>query len=218
MALSTVGTMLLISDSGDYSTVACVTALAGPASSVTMLDSTCLESETVTRIAGIIDSGEVTITINWDPDAATHEDLRDLLVGRASEDFAIIWPAYGVTDVAFTVDTGTDIATAGAAHGMITGQSVQFSSTTTLPSPLAESTTYFVNAINATTFTVHTTNAAAVAGTGDIDFTDTGTGTHSVELPDRWDFTAFVSAMSPAATVNDILTASVTLSITDSIT
>jgi hypothetical protein len=216
MAQSTAGTQLLLSDAGDYTSVACVTDIGGPQSSLTMIDATCLESTHIERIAGVVESGEVPITINWDPDAATHDDMRAALESRASSTFAISWANFGATTSTVTFAIGTT-ATSGAAHSLITGQAIRFSTSDALPAELSTGTTYYANVSAPTTFTVHTTNAAAVAGTGAISFSGTGTGTHTVDKPTRWDFTAFVSNFQPSAPTNDKLTASVTLTITGSI-
>lgn len=81
-----------------------------------------------------------------------------------------------------TVATGTEIWTT-SAHGWSTEQAIEFSTTGTLPAStpsIAVKTIYYINVASSTTFTVHTTLAAANAGTGAIDFTDTGSGTHTV--------------------------------------
>lgn len=57
---------------------------------------------------------------------------------------------------------------------------VQFTTTGTLPAPLATSTNYYIaGTITASTFQVATTLANAISGTV-INITDTGTGTHTV--------------------------------------
>lgn len=78
------------------------------------------------------------------------------------------------------VDTGTEIVTTGT-HGWSTGQPVEFFTTGVLPDPLAVLTVYYINVASTTTFTVHTTLAAAIAGTGAIDLTDSGSGTNTVQ-------------------------------------
>lgn len=78
----------------------------------------------------------------------------------------------------FTVDAGTDVFTA-ASHNLQDDDPVNVSSTTTLPDPLADSTTYWV--INATDDTFQ---LATSAGGSAVDLTDTGSGTHTVTLRD----------------------------------
>lgn len=79
----------------------------------------------------------------------------------------------------FTAVAGTDICTA-AGHGLSNGQRVKFSSTTTLPDPLASGTIYFVGTLTSDTFKVYTTYANAITETSAVDITDTGTGTHTM--------------------------------------
>ena len=80
----------------------------------------------------------------------------------------------------FTAAT-TDICTK-AAHGLLTGDQVTVSSATTLPAGLSANTYYYVIKIDADTFKLSTTLAGAVAGTGIVDITDTGTGAHTIYL------------------------------------
>lgn len=78
----------------------------------------------------------------------------------------------------FTVNASTDQATC-STHGYANGDPIIVTSTTTLPSPLAESTEYYVIYVDADTFQFAATYGDAVDGVA-IDLTDTGTGTHSV--------------------------------------
>jgi len=81
---------------------------------------------------------------------------------------------------AFTAAT-TDIITA-AAHGLLTGDQVQVSSATTLPAGLSAATYYYFLKLTADTGKLCATLADAVAGTGIVDITDTGTGVHTITL------------------------------------
>ncbi len=220
MARSTHGIKLMLGDgSSNYTTIGGITNLAGPNIQVNMIDATDLDSEYKTRVAGDIDNGDATLSINFDPADTSHASLRTELEGRDSANYSATWADYGTSTSAISsVDTGTDVVTTGAAHGLLTGQPVQFSTSGTLPAGLATSTTYYVNVASDTTFTAHTTNAAAVAGTGAVDITDTGTGSHTVNKPSRWDFSGHVSGYQPTAPVDDKLTADITINITGSIT
>jgi hypothetical protein len=84
------------------------------------------------------------------------------------------------TKPAFTVVAGTDVCTSGSAHGLTTGDAITFWSTTTLPAGLTRGTTYYAYVTAPTTFQLYDTAPHAVThdGTGLIDITDTGTGTH----------------------------------------
>lgn len=82
---------------------------------------------------------------------------------------------------AFTVVAGTDVGTATSTVLTLTGTEVTFTTTDTLPTGLATSTTYYLIYQSATTFKVASSLANAYAGTA-IDITDTGTGTHTVNI------------------------------------
>ena len=72
-----------------------VTALTGPGESVTMIDSTDLADTTMQRIAGLLDSGEVSLSLDWDPAQASHIALRTAKDSRAFAEFIIVWPDTG---------------------------------------------------------------------------------------------------------------------------
>lgn len=69
--------------------------ISGPSMSVDTIDVTAHDSAGGYRefVAGFIDSGEVSFSLNWDPDAATHKlatgGLPYLLTQRESEDFEL---------------------------------------------------------------------------------------------------------------------------------
>jgi hypothetical protein len=83
----------------------------------------------------------------------------------------------------FTVDTSTDAGTYTSTtqlpSNLITGTRIRVSTTTTLPAPLAAATDYYLTRLTDSTFKLSTTYANLLAGTY-IDFTTTGTGTHTI--------------------------------------
>lgn len=83
----------------------------------------------------------------------------------------------------FTADASTDIitmtSTANIPSNILVGTRVRFTTTTTLPAPLALATDYFIIRVTDSTFKVATTYANAIAGTA-INITDAGTGTHTM--------------------------------------
>ncbi len=98
----------------------------------------------------------------------------------------------GYTALAFTVNTATDVCTT-VAHGYTTADPVSFTTTGgTLPAPLADTITYFVRVLSATTFTVHPTAADATANTNIVDITSAGAGTIDVAknrtAKGNWDY------------------------------
>jgi len=97
------------------------------------------------------------------------------------------------TAYTFTVNTGTNILTTSAAPPVSTGDPVRFTTSNTLPAPAAVLTTYYLARITATTFRVYNSQANAITddgSTGIIDFSDTGTGTHSVDGYTEYRYTA----------------------------
>lgn len=83
----------------------------------------------------------------------------------------------------FTADASTDLctytSTANIPSNILTGTRVRFTTTTTLPAPLALATDYYVIRMSDTTFEVASSYANAIAGT-QINITDAGTGTHTI--------------------------------------
>jgi hypothetical protein len=91
MALSTYNTLL----KRGANPVGEITNISGPNIQVNMIDSTDLSDETKQRIAGLIDNGEISLDVMWDPADAEHINLYSDLVGRASTTFSITWPDSG---------------------------------------------------------------------------------------------------------------------------
>jgi hypothetical protein len=83
----------------------------------------------------------------------------------------------------FTADASTDIctysSTANFPSNILLGTKIRFTTTTTLPAPLATATDYYVIKVTDSTFKVATSYANAIAGTA-INITDAGTGTHTI--------------------------------------
>lgn len=84
----------------------------------------------------------------------------------------------------FTAVAATDVCTATGTILTITGIKVKFTTTGTLPAGLSTGTYYYLIYQSATTFKVASSLANALAGTA-IDITDTGSGTHTVQVQDR---------------------------------
>lgn len=67
-------------------------------------------------------------------------------------------------------------------HGLRAGTGVAFSTTGTLPTGLTAATTYYAKqGADANKFLLYPTSADAIAGTNQITFSGTGTGTHTVK-------------------------------------
>lgn len=92
--------------------------------------------------------------------------------------------AVSVTDVNETflpaaVNTGTEEIT--VTRDFLTGEKVRFTTTNTLPAPLAVGTDYYVIRVDATTIKLATSLAYAYAGT-EINLTSQGIGIHTIRL------------------------------------
>lgn len=81
---------------------------------------------------------------------------------------------------AFTTTIATPGVMTKTAHGYISGQKCQLSTTSALPTGLAAATTYFIHKIDADTFHLCTTLANVAAGTY-IATSGTQSGTHTIE-------------------------------------
>lgn len=91
---------------------------------------------------------------------------------------------YLVTDSAFSVvnftaDNTTNIFTS-TGHGFLGGERLRLTTNSSLPSPLATGTDYFVIYISANTFYLATSQENAASG-NNIDITNNGVGTHSYQ-------------------------------------
>lgn len=91
-----------------------------------------------------------------------------------------------------TVTTGTDNVQI-LGHGLITGDVIRASSSGTLPAGLSSATAYYIRAVDADNIKFYDTYAHAVAGggTGLIDITDVGTGTHKLVVNNPLTITSF---------------------------
>lgn len=88
-----------------------------------------------------------------------------------------------------SVNTSTDVCTAGSSHGLVTGDTVAFGTNGTLPAGITAFTKYYVNVLTSTTFTLHTTLANALAGTSKVDISSSGSGSHII-IPSPFKYTS----------------------------
>lgn len=117
----------------------------------------------------------------------------------------------------FTADAGTDTITHSNIN-LMPYTKVQVSTTTTLPAGLSAATNYYVIKVTDTTCKLATSYANAVAGT-QIDITDAGTGTHTINtLLPRYTNGAGVNAFffNPQATALGAATPNLRLNYTNS--
>jgi len=95
-------------------------------------------------------------------------------------------PIY-VTFESTDVNTSTEQITV-AGHGLTSGDMVNFTTTATLPAPLAAATDYYVNAVDANTVTVHSSQADGISGDNPIDLTSAGSSppeSHTIRAQGR---------------------------------
>lgn len=116
----------------------------------------------------------------------------------------------------FTTPASGSTLTTSPAHGYTTGDPVTVATTGTLPAPLNTTTTYFARVLAASTVSMHTTRAAAIAGTGAIVYTTAGTGVHNISNTRTlagsfdWSSNATGSYLVLGSTPSGALTADVT--------
>lgn len=149
-------------------------------------------------ISTYVDEGEISAGGNWTGGATQTAQVTAL--GGLRGNWLMCFPDWGQATQAFTA-AASDICTA-VGHLLKTGQPVRVSSSGApedLPDPLVSGTTYYVHWLDADTFTLHTTNAGAVANTGVVNITDAGTGTHTIRKGTRLSMAALVTSVKLGA-------------------
>jgi predicted secreted protein len=230
-AISGYGTLAQISDgvaspSTGWLTIAEVysvsAALAGTSIEVTHLLSDDAWKE---FIAGQKEA-TVTLGMNFLTSDPSQVQLLGSLTAAAPADgdkvFRLTFQDYGTSSRTATVVSGTDVWTTGSAHGWQTGQRIKATSAGTFPttSPataLISGGFAYVGRTGASTLKLYPTSADAIAGTSAIDFTSTGSGTHTLAAGSWWVFTGLVTGHSAEMPNNDRLSAQVTIKVTNSI-
>jgi hypothetical protein len=106
---------------------------------------------------------------------------------------------FATTDVDVTNNTITI-----AGHTLVDGDTIKFSSSTTLPSPLSTSTVYYVVNSATNTFKVSTSSGGTA-----VDITTQGVGTHTIYLLDNY-VTDYLITARPSATSLTVTDASQT--------
>ncbi|KKL29023.1 hypothetical protein LCGC14_2369280 [marine sediment metagenome] len=110
IAIDAHGTLLKLGDGGGgsevFTTVAEVTDISGPSMTLDPIDVTSHDSTAAYRefIGGLLDAGEVTLTINYVPTAGTHDATTGLIadmVARVVRNFQLVFPDSGTTTWSF---------------------------------------------------------------------------------------------------------------------
>ncbi len=220
------GTLLQLSDgAGGFTTIAEVVDIEVGNNSRDAIDVTSHDSVGPGRefIAGLLTAAEIVCKLNFLPNNATQRNLTTSLQSTSAATifgtYRIVWPNADGTSLTGTFNTSTDAVTT-ATHGFSTPQPVKFSTSGTLPTTTPQiiaGTTYFAGVTGSTTFKIYTTQAAAIAASGPVDVTTTGSGTHTVGAGTSWTFSAMVTGFEASAMVDQKLTASPKFKITQSI-
>jgi hypothetical protein len=178
-----------------YTTLAELTKIVPPAQEYTEIDATSHDSAAAEYIAGRKRNTPVEAE-GMLVDAAA----RTQFTGSVAY-WQLSLADFGQTTSAFTVTTGSSVTALNfaTAHGCVTGTAVRVSTTGTLPTGLSAGRTYWINATSANAITLHTTNAAAVAGTGAVEMSTNGSGTHSLLKPTRFTFAGNILAYQNTA-------------------
>lgn len=120
------------------------------------------------------------------------------IIGVGSESWPVLVTAVSTSTERLTFDSDRAV--------FYTGQVVRVDSTGTTPSPLAESTDYYVISVNSTNIQLATSYANALAGTA-INLTTTGSGTLMILVPSgTWTENKIVGESSHALTVSEMPT------------
>ena len=205
-----------------YLNLAAMVSISGPALSNEPIDVTDLDDAAVTRLGGVVDSGEVTLDVNYEPDGTGDALIISRFKDASANTYQVCWPNLDADTVnASGINTTTEVVTTVSDLGLVTGQPIKVATTGTLPTAtpvLSADTVYYWRRDGTNTGSMHTTNAGAVADTGEVDFSDGGTGTFSITTCDVWNFEAIVSGAPPAASVGERLSANVTMTVTGSVT
>jgi hypothetical protein len=120
---------------------------------------------------------------------STNVGATDFLPGGLAE--GTTYYVYNARSTVSAINLGTEVITTSAAHNLLVGDPVRFTTDDTLPTGIALGTTYYVASVpSSTTLTV-----AATPGGSAFNFTDAGTGTHLVYLfPTSTSFKAATSS------------------------
>lgn len=90
-----------------------------------------------------------------------------------------------VAPKALTAVAATDIITV-TAHGLHTGDAVQFTTSSALPGGITLGVVYYAIVLTVDTFKISDTNAHALAGTNVVDITSTGTTSFAARVLAVW--------------------------------
>lgn len=169
----------------------------------------------------------ITLGMNFLTSDESQVDLLESFTEAAPADsnrsWRLLWPDYGAVSWTATVNSGTDVWTTASPHTWETGQRVRLTTTGTVPttspaSGIVAGGFAYARRTGASTLTMHSTSADAIANTNVLNFTNTGSGTHTLASGSWWVFVGQVTGHSAEMPNNDRLTAQVTIKATNAIT
>ncbi len=105
MAVKTQGTQLFVIDpdgsaGAEVITVLCTTSLSGLGAAREQIETTCLEDDARTYVGGLATPGQLTVSVNFDPDNESHYRLYEFWKANTDFKFAIgFGPETDVPDV-----------------------------------------------------------------------------------------------------------------------
>ncbi len=222
-AKSGYGSVLQLSDNAGtptYASIAEAIEIIGPNLERKMIDVTNLTSDNAAMefLGGLVDGNQVTMKLNFIPTNATQLDLittindtTDTGARLATDVIRKYRLVLGTTGTPLTATVSTTTWTT-ATHSYNTSQPIRFSTTGVLPAAVSGGGVYFARRLGTTTFSVHPTDADAVAGTNAISSSG-GSGTHTVTSGAMFKFDAGVMSIKPTAPIDDRITADVTFKV-----
>jgi len=146
--------------------------IAGATGTTAHMTDTTLDFRPFEPLSENLDSAELkTLKIS-----ETYGPITSLVLGRVPQNDNVAIAANAPADNVITgVDTSTDQFTL-VNHSMPTGNLIRLQTTGAFPLPIAANVNYYINTIDADTFTLHPTYADALAGTNIVDITTAGSG------------------------------------------
>lgn len=128
---SSCGVELRLYNGSTYDQIAQVTSLRGPGLKQTVIDVSDLDSCVSAKIPDMVDSGDVTVELLFDPAYNRHQDLIEALQSKTEEAFKIVWP----DDSEWTFDGYVSAFEASTGKGQPLTASVTISVTGTVTVP-----------------------------------------------------------------------------------
>jgi len=223
-ALSGYSTTLQVSQGGSpltYRAIAEVFSISGIGISRETIEASHLTSPQGWKefIYGVKMGTEFSCELNYIPQDDTQQDLITDATDATADAYRtwrFVMPDFGAVTKTYTSSGTTFTATS---HGFLTGQSVTFTTTGTLPSGVTAGRVYWIRYATANAFSVHNSPEDSYTPANLVNGGTGGSGTHTVNGTSLWAFTAACKGL----TVNDTsvdgrLTATATFSVSGPVT